>query len=270
MTYKVSAQQINDFLSLFDDDPIAAVHAIRDHAHTLHPILHKENPFLANKVLISVKSVKKAYKLGRQYVTALNDVSLDIHEGEFIALTGPSGSGKSTLLQLIGCLDKPTSGDIVLDEQNITRLSDANLSNLRQTTIGFVFQSFYLQPFLKVDDNVAVPAMFKGLKAGDITQRVSSLLERVDLSERSKHYPKELSGGQMQRAAIARALMNNPKILLADEPTGNLDSKNSTAIIDLFQEIRSRLGMTIIVVTHNPEVAAKADRVIELRDGVIL
>lgn len=220
--------------------------------------------------LVRIEGLTKRYKVGNNEIQALNSVNLDVQEGEFIAITGESGSGKSTLLQLIGCLDKPTSGSVYIGGQNIAELSDARLSNLRQNMIGFVFQSFYLQPFLRLNENVAVPAMFKGTKPKEISNKVASLLAQVGLIEQSGHYPKELSGGQMQRAAIARALINEPKILLADEPTGNLDSKNSESIIALFQSIRSSLGMTIIMVTHNPEIALQADRAITMRDGVIV
>lgn len=221
-------------------------------------------------VIVSVQNVSKIYHLGKQTVTALNDVSLTVRQGEFVALTGPSGSGKSTLLQIIGCLDKPTNGQVNIGGQNITRLSDARLSSLRQSMIGFVFQSFYLQPFLKLGENIAVPAMFKGLKAREINEKVELLLSQVGLGDRKLHYPKELSGGETQRAAIARALINNPKILLADEPTGNLDTANSAAIIDLFREIRQKFGTTVIIVTHNPEIAQQADRIINLKDGAIV
>ena len=228
-------------------------------------VSHSEMP-----VIVSVQNVSKIYHLGKQTIMALNDVSLTVRQGEFIALTGPSGSGKSTLLQIIGCLDKPTNGQVNIGGQNITRLSDARLSSLRQSMIGFVFQSFYLQPFLKLGENIAVPAMFKGAKAREINEKVDSLLSQVGLGDRKLHYPKELSGGETQRAAIARALINNPKILLADEPTGNLDTVNSAAIIDLFREIRQKLGTTVIIVTHNPEIAQQADRIINLKDGVIV
>jgi len=221
-------------------------------------------------IIVSVQHVSKIYHLGKQTITALNDVSVEVRKGEFIALTGASGSGKSTLLQMIGCLDKPSNGQIFISGQDVTKLRDSRLSNLRQKAIGFVFQSFYLQPFLKLGENIAVPAMFKGEKIKTINERVALLLDQVGLGDRKTHYPKELSGGEIQRAAIARALMNNPQILLADEPTGNLDTKNSTAIIDLFREIQQKFGTTIIIVTHNPEIARQADRTITLKDGVIV
>ncbi|NCU29741.1 ABC transporter ATP-binding protein [Candidatus Saccharibacteria bacterium] len=220
--------------------------------------------------IISLQNVSKRYELGKQTVDALRDVSLSVGKGEFIAITGASGSGKSTLLQIIGCLDKPTSGSVAVESKQTTSLGDNALSELRQNSIGFIFQSFYLQPFLRLDDNLSVPAMFTNKKKKDIDAKVAQLLERVGLSERAKHFPKELSGGQIQRAAIARALVNNPRIILADEPTGNLDSTNSRSIIELFRSIRDTLGTTIIVVTHDADIARQADRVIELRDGVVV
>ncbi|HEU5121563.1 MAG TPA: ABC transporter ATP-binding protein [Candidatus Saccharimonadales bacterium] len=222
------------------------------------------------QAIIEIDHLTKQYYVGKNKVAALNDVSLQIMPGEFVAVTGESGSGKSTLLQLIGCLDKPTSGHIFINGQDTAKLSDSQMSTLRQSMIGFVFQSFYLQPFLKLDENIAVPAMFKGLGPREIDEKVIALLEQVGLGERRSHFPKELSGGQIQRAAIARALVNDPKLLLADEPTGNLDSKNSDAIIKLFQDIRVRSGTTIVIVTHNAEIASQADRIITLRDGAIV
>ena len=222
------------------------------------------------QAIIEIDHLTKQYYVGKNKVAALNDVSLQIMPGEFVAVTGESGSGKSTLLQLIGCLDKPTSGHIFINGQDTAKLSDSQMSTLRQSMIGFVFQSFYLQPFLKLDENIAVPAMFKGLNPREIDEKVIALLEQVGLGERRSHFPKELSGGQIQRAAIARALVNDPQLLLADEPTGNLDSKNSDAIIKLFQDIRVSSGTTIVIVTHNAEIASQADRIITLRDGAIV
>lgn len=231
------------------------------------------NPPMEQSVMqpiIEIREVTKTFKRGRQQVDALRGVSLTINKGEFVAITGASGSGKSTLLQLIGGLDKPTSGDIVIDQININKLGDGKLSMFRNKTIGFVFQFFYLQPFLKLAKNIELPAMFAHRKRKERRAEVQSLLTQVNLTERADHYPKELSGGQMQRAAIARALLNNPKILLADEPTGNLDSNNSKEVVDLFHQIRDERGTTVIIVTHNPEIAAGADREIKLTDGAII
>ena len=223
-----------------------------------------------NPVIIQLESVSKNYKVGKQRVDALKDVSLEIKQGEFVALTGPSGSGKSTLLQLIGALDKPNSGDVKVDNQLIQKLSDRQLAIFRNKTVGFVFQFFYLQPFLSLQTNIEVPAMFARTKSGLRHQRTKELADQVGLSERLKHRPKELSGGQMQRAAIARALLNGPKIILADEPTGNLDSVNGSAIIDIFEKIREQYNTTIVIVTHDKMVAQRADREIVLKDGEIL
>ena len=223
-----------------------------------------------NDTILSVHDIGKTYIVSGHPVRVLESISFSVSRGEFIAITGASGSGKSTLLQLIGCLDTPTTGTIAIEGRDVTGLSDNKLSELRQKTIGFVFQSFYLQPFLQLNDNLAVPAMFTKKKRSVIAENAKELLSRVGLSNYMLRYPKELSGGQVQRAAIARALMNNPRLLLADEPTGNLDSANSKVIINLFLSIRDTLDTTIIVVTHDPAIAQKADRVITLKDGKIL
>lgn len=220
--------------------------------------------------VISVSSVTKRYKIGRQSVDALKNVSLQVRQGEYVALTGPSGSGKSTLLQLIGALDKPSDGVVAVDGQDISRLSDRKLSVFRNKTIGFVFQFFYLQPFLTLARNLEVPGMFARTNRKERRTQAETLAENVSLSDRLTHLPNELSGGQMQRAAIARALLNNPKIILADEPTGNLDRENAFAIMDLFDVIREKYGTTVIVVTHDAELASRADREIKLRDGEVV
>lgn len=222
------------------------------------------------EVLARVSNVTKAYKVGHTKVEALKGVSLEIHTGEFVALTGTSGSGKSTLLQLIGGLDKPSGGTVEVAGKNLAKLSDRKLSRFRNRTIGFVFQFFYLQPFLNLQTNIEVPAMFACTKKTVRRERSGELAETVGLLERLGHLPKELSGGQMQRAAIARALQNSPSILLADEPTGNLDRKNALAIFDLFRNICDSQGVTVVVVTHDLGLAATADRIIELQDGVIV
>ena len=261
-------QKIQEFLSLFDGDVSAAHDALNRYDQSIQaPLLALKNQPMVGDAIITVDNISKRYKLGKQTVHALQDVTLSIGKGEFVAITGASGSGKSTLLQIIGCLDKPTSGSVTVESKETTHLGDNALSELRQNAIGFIFQSFYLQPFLRLSDNLAVPAMFANKKKKDIDAKVESLLQQVGLSERAKHFPKELSGGQIQRAAIARALVNNPRIILADEPTGNLDSTNSQSIIELFRTIRDTLGTTIVIVTHDITIARQADRVIELKDG---
>lgn len=266
-------QKINkDALQLLassDGDLDKAIEALRLAHSGLH-VTSKKSLTPIGPVLIEVDAISKHYKVGKQRITALDGVSLTIHEGEFVAFTGPSGSGKSTLLQAIGGLDKPNAGTITVDGQDITTLRDGKLSAFRNQTIGFVFQFFYLQPFLQLKTNLEVPGMFARMKRKDRQEQVVALAEAVGIDDRLHHLPKELSGGQMQRAAIARALLNKPKVLLADEPTGNLDSKNGAAIIDLFEEIRQKYGTTIIVVTHDPKVAQRADREIVLKDGVIV
>lgn len=261
------------FLAYFDDDIDQAKDALKHYGGDGHSASHQ--PKSSGKepttpVLLSVNDLKKTYKLGKQKLDVLNGVSFRIHEGEFIAITGASGSGKSTLLQLIGGLDKPTSGEVVFDSTNIATLSDAKLSDFRRQTIGFVFQFFYLQPFLKLGKNLEVPGMFARSKYADRQERTEQLAAQVGLAERLAHLPKELSGGQMQRAAIARALFNKPKILLADEPTGNLDSENSKAIIELFEQIRRDFGTTIVVVTHDQSIANRADRQLVMKDGLLV
>ncbi len=267
---KPTDDKIAEFIRLFEDDPMNAIEAIRSYGTKRQATKNKNRPEPNTPVLVQIDDVKKSYKVGRQRVDALNGVSLKVHEGEFIALTGASGSGKSTLLQLIGGLDKPSQGTVVVDGVSLAKMRDSKLSKFRNQTIGFVFQFFYLQPFLKVSTNLEVPGMFARTKRKTRRETVGHLAEAVGLEDRLRHLPRELSGGQMQRAAIARALLNRPKILLADEPTGNLDSVNGKAIIDLFETIRRQFGTTVIVVTHDPSIAARADREIKLKDGVII
>lgn len=220
--------------------------------------------------MISTKSLTKRYRVGGHDLLATNNVSLSINRGEFVAIVGESGSGKSTLLQLLGGLDKPTSGSIVVNGVEVTGLSDGKLSQFRNRTIGFVFQSFYLQPFLTLRRNIEVAAMPSRMKRDTRRARTDRLAEQVGLADRLDCYPRQLSGGQIQRAAIARALFNKPPILLADEPTGNLDSQNSRGIIALFRQICDEWGTTVVVVTHSREVAMVADRVVTVKDGAIV
>lgn len=218
-------------------------------------------------IAIRATNVIKKYKVGKQIIRAIDDVSVDIHEGEFVALVGPSGSGKSTLLHLLGGLDKPTSGEIVVGGKNVSSMNDRQLSKFRNQTIGFVFQSFYLQPFLTLRRNIEVASMPQRMGRAERKLRIESLARQVGLYDRLSHRPHELSGGQIQRAAIARALLNRPAIILADEPTGNLDSINSSDIIQLFQQARKLYNTTLIIATHDAEIASQADRVIALKDG---
>lgn len=213
--------------------------------------------------VVSVQGLGKCYLRGREKLVALNEVSFQIHSGEFISIVGPSGSGKTTLLNLLGCMDGPSTGHIAIQGQDVGTMSEMERTRLRRDRLGFVFQHFGLVPTLTVAENVALPAFFARRPAGD---RVEALLERVGLADRRDHRPHQLSGGEMQRVAIARALINEPLMLLADEPTGNLDSDTGTRILDLFREL-NRGGLTVVVVTHNPILAQVADRCLTLRDG---
>ncbi len=266
----VSTEKIQAYIDLFDGDVLQAVRALREVAYGKVAVPAKPRRALSDEVLIHVEDLKKSYKIGKQHVNALNGVTLDVHKGEFLALTGASGSGKSTLLQLMGGLDKPSEGSVTIHGSKLASLNDKKLSEFRNKTVGFVFQFFYLQPFLRLRQNLEVAGMPARTKRPVRQARVAQLAEVVGLGDRLEHFPKELSGGQMQRAAIARALLNNPEILLADEPTGNLDSENGKAIIDLFEKIRDEFGTTIVVVTHDAAIAARADREISLKDGVLL
>lgn len=218
--------------------------------------------------LIELRGVSKIYHLGGEEIRALDNVDLDIDGGEFISIIGPSGSGKSTLMHILGCLDSPSKGSIKLDGAEIARVSSRELARIRNQKIGFVFQFFNLLPKLNVLQNVELPMVYAGCSARERRERAMAALQLVDMDNRAKHRPMQLSGGQQQRAAIARALVNSPKIVFADEPTGNLDSHTGETILNLFHEL-SRKGSTIALVTHDPEIAAVTPRKIEIRDGKI-
>ncbi|MEN9444072.1 MAG: hypothetical protein RIS47_962 [Bacteroidota bacterium] len=218
--------------------------------------------------VISCNSLAKHYQVGSQTVKALQSISLNISRGEYVAIMGPSGSGKSTFMNIIGCLDTPTSGDYILNNTNVSKLSDNDLAEIRNKEIGFVFQTFNLLPRFSALENVMLPLIYAGYEKSKRKQMAESALESVSLTDRMLHRPNELSGGQRQRVAVARALVNKPSIILADEPTGNLDSKTSIDIMKLFGEIHAK-GNTIILVTHEEDIALHAHRIVRLRDGVI-
>ena len=218
--------------------------------------------------IIILQNIAKFYKVGTQLVKALQSVSLNIYKNEYVALMGPSGSGKSTLMNILGCLDTPTQGEYVLNEKDVSKMTENELAEVRNKEIGFVFQTFNLLPRSTVLDNVILPLVYAGLKREKREEIGKKVIESVGLSDRSSHKPNELSGGQRQRVAIARALVNSPSIILADEPTGNLDTKTSIEIMGLFEEIH-KLGNTIILVTHEEDIAKHAHRIIRLRDGLV-
>ncbi len=218
--------------------------------------------------LVELRNVSKIYRLGDEEIRALDDVSLDIEAGEFISIIGPSGSGKSTLMHILGCLDSPSRGTIKLDSVMIERASSRQLAAIRNRKIGFVFQFFNLLPKLTVLQNVELPMIYSGISGKERRDRAMAALEAVNMGNRAKHRPSQLSGGQQQRCAIARALVNDPKIVFADEPTGNLDSHTGAAILQLFRTL-SQQGRTIVLVTHDPDIAAVTPRRIEIRDGKI-
>ncbi|HFC00924.1 MAG TPA: ABC transporter ATP-binding protein [Phaeodactylibacter sp.] len=218
--------------------------------------------------IISVKKLRKTYVMGVEKVHALQSISLDIFKNEYVALMGPSGSGKSTLMNLLGCLDTPTSGNYYLNEVDVSKMSDSELAEVRNKDIGFVFQTFNLLPRLTALGNVALPLVYAGYGKKERIQKAEKALRAVGLGDRMDHQPNELSGGQRQRVAIARALVNDPAIILADEPTGNLDTKTSNEIMDIFDNLHAQ-GNTIILVTHEPDIAEYAHRVIRLRDGLV-
>jgi putative ABC transport system ATP-binding protein len=218
--------------------------------------------------IIHLEQIKKSYFMGKQELPVLKGLSLDIFKNEYVALMGPSGSGKSTLMNIIGCLDTPTEGRYVLNSNDVSKMPDDSLAEVRNKEIGFVFQQFNLLPRLTAAENVALPLVYAGMSKKERIEKAMRMLEMVQLTDRSHHRPNELSGGQCQRVAIARALVNDPAIILADEPTGNLDSKTSQEIMDIFEAIYSN-GNTIVIVTHEEDIANHSRRIVRLRDGVI-
>lgn len=218
---------------------------------------------------IALSNITKTYQMGDTIVAALAGVSLDVREGEFTAIMGPSGSGKSTMMNILGCLDRPTGGSYLLDGQEVSSLNDDELALTRNKKIGFVFQTFNLLPRITAIENVALPLVYAGVPARERRERSAAALASVGLEQRMEHLPNELSGGQRQRVAIARALVNEPSIIMADEPTGALDTKSGDEVMDIFKTLNS-YGRTIILVTHEPDIAAHAKRVIHVRDGLIV
>jgi putative ABC transport system ATP-binding protein len=221
-----------------------------------------------NGHLIDLQGINKIYDSGRVRVHALRDVTLQVERGEFVTLVGPSGSGKSTLMNILGCLDTPTDGAYRLDGREVGRLSINQLASIRNKQIGFVFQNFNLLSYATAYENCEVPLIFGGVKRDKRRRRISRYLERVGLAERADHLPTELSGGEMQRVAIARALVNEPDLILADEPTGNLDSRSGRGIIDLFEQLNDE-GVTVMMITHDPSIAERAKRLLHITDGRI-
>ena len=221
-----------------------------------------------NNVIIKLEDIQKSYFMGSQAIPVLKGITLDIRQNEYVALMGPSGSGKSTLMNILGCLDSPTGGRYVLNGKDVSKMLDDDLATVRNTEIGFVFQQFNLLPRLTAAENVALPLVYAGINKKDRIERAMEALKKVGLADRSHHKSNELSGGQIQRVAIARAVVNNPSLLLADEPTGNLDSKTSVEVMEIFAQIQSS-GNTVVLVTHEEDIAAYAHRVVRLRDGLI-
>ena len=218
--------------------------------------------------MIHTKNLTKVYQAGSQVVQALKGINLNVNKGEFISIMGPSGSGKSTLMNIIGCLDSPTDGDYYLNDKSVSQLSDDELAKIRNKEIGFVFQSFHLLPRNTAFENVMLPLKYAGVSREEASKRSNDVLDLVGLDSRSKHTPAELSGGQQQRVAIARALVNNPSILFADEPTGNLDSKTGQDVMNIFKDLNTN-GQTIILITHEDSIAKQSNRIITIMDGLI-
>lgn len=220
------------------------------------------------KEVISLKDIRKSYYLGKQELPVLKGINLVINSNEYVALMGPSGSGKSTLMNIIGCLDTPTAGQYVLNGKDVSRMEDDELADVRNVEIGFVFQQFNLLPRLTAWENVAMPLIYAGIGKKEREERAREMLAKVGLGDRAHHKPNEISGGQSQRVAIARALINNPSLILADEPTGNLDTKTSVEIMELFSQIHSQ-GNTVVLVTHEEDIANYTHRIVRIRDGVV-
>lgn len=225
---------------------------------------------MSEENVIRMSGVSKVYTLGDVSINALDNVDLDVRKGEYLSVVGPSGSGKSTLLNMIGCIDSPSSGSVYLEGRDISHLSDRELTKIRLHKIGFVFQQFYLIPTLNALENVEFPMKEARVPREERRRRASELLEKVGLGNRLRHYPNQLSGGEQQRVAIARALANSPSIILADEPTGEVDSRTSDTIVGMLKDLNEREGMTVIVVTHDQEVARHGHRIIEMKDGGII
>lgn len=223
---------------------------------------------MSTESIIHLEGIEKSYFMGNQAIPVLKGINLDIFKNEYVALMGPSGSGKSTLMNILGCLDSPTGGKYILNGKDVSKMADDDLAEVRNTEIGFVFQQFNLLPRLTAAENVALPLIYAGVSKKERHERAMAALEKVGLAERSHHKSNELSGGQIQRVAIARALVNNPSILLADEPTGNLDSKTSVEVMHIFGKLQEA-GNTVVLVTHEEDIAAYARRVVRLRDGLV-
>jgi len=218
--------------------------------------------------LILMEGIRKTYRMGSETIHALNGIDLRVDRGDFVAIVGPSGSGKSTLMNVMGCLDTPTSGKYLLDGADVTRLGDNRLAEIRNRKIGFIFQNFQLLPRLTAWQNVELPLIYRGMPAGERRAKAAEVLRKVGLGDRLRHLPGQLSGGQQQRVAIARALVGDPPLLLADEPTGALDTKTSREVLDLLQQLNGE-GRTIVLITHDPEVAARAKRIVRITDGML-